>query len=508
MHAGGDPLAPARLLALGTGELLDVVGGKRWFATRGARPESVRVTSVIPVEFADSSFAVTRLEVVSDGGVAAEYQLPLSVDEDGRLRDATEDPAFREGLATACGRGASFEGESARWIIEPAGATPLVLPADVDVRPISGEQSNTSLLIGESAILKLFRRIQPGVHPDVEVTEFLTRRHDFPHAAVLLATLRFEDERGPTVAGMLQELVPDATDTWRHALECSAPWFRGEGDHRGVRDGRAKVRTVGDDPAEVPFATDARRLGEVTRELHEVLSSDPDDPGFAPEPADADDVQRWGESVTRQVEEALSLLERGASGGALAGDRAGEIGAVLRRRQHYLSRVMELVEEIGDDAGFMIRHHGDYHLGQVLRSSSGQFVIIDFEGEPARPLHERRQRHSALRDVAGMLRSFSYAAATLASSEGAGLDARTREIRAGRWERACRVAFVDGYLGAASPHEEDEAGLLPEAPENVRRMIDLFEMEKVFYELAYELNNRPDWVWIPLRGIAQLTFAR
>jgi trehalose synthase-fused probable maltokinase len=166
------------------------------------------------------------------------------------------------------------------------------------------------------------------------------------------------------------------------------------------------------------------------------------------------------------------------------------------------------VEEIGDDGGFMIRHHGDYHLGQVLRSSSGQFIIIDFEGEPARPLPERRQRHSALRDVAGMLRSFSYAAATLASSAGGSIDSRTREIRAGRWERACRVAFVDGYLGAASTHEEDETGLLPEAPENVRLMIDLFEMEKVFYELAYELNNRPDWVWIPLRGIAQLTFAR
>jgi trehalose synthase-fused probable maltokinase len=508
MNHGGDPLAPARLLALGTEELLGIVGGKRWFATRGAKPASVRVTSVVPVEFPDGRYAVTRLEVVSDGGVAAEYQLPLAVDADGRLHDATDDPTFREGLATACGRGASFEGEGVRWVVEPVGATPLVLPAGVDVRLISSEQSNTSILIGDAAILKLFRRIQPGVHPDVEVTDFLTRRHDFPHAAVLLATLRFEEDRGSTVAGMLQELVPEATDAWRYALERSAPWFSGEGGAVSSRRPKPKVRTVGDDPAEVPFQTDARRLGEVTRELHEVLASDSDDPEFAPEPADVGDVRRWGESVTRQVDEALALLERGASNGALPGDRSGEVAAVLQRRQHYLSRVEEMVEEIGDDGGFMIRHHGDYHLGQVLRSSSGQFIIIDFEGEPARPLPERRQRHSALRDVAGMLRSFSYAAATLASSAGGSIDSRTREIRAGRWERACRVAFVDGYLGAASTHEEDETGLLPEAPENVRLMIDLFEMEKVFYELAYELNNRPDWVWIPLRGIAQLTFAR
>jgi predicted trehalose synthase len=145
----------------------------------------------------------------------------------------------------------------------------------------------------------------------------------------------------------------------------------------------------------------------------------------------------------------------------------------------------------------------------VLRSSSGEFIIIDFEGEPSRPLAERRLKHSALRDVAGMLRSFAYAAAALAAEEGGKLDVPMREVLVGRWERGARLAFVDGYLaGSYEPAEEDETGLLPEDPANVERMIGLFETEKVFYELAYELNNRPDWAWIPLRGISQLMFAR
>jgi maltose alpha-D-glucosyltransferase/alpha-amylase len=140
----------------------------------------------------------------------------------------------------------------------------------------------------------------------------------------------------------------------------------------------------------------------------------------------------------------------------------------------------------------------------VLRTAAGEFMIIDFEGEPARALVERRRKQSALRDVAGMLRSFSYAAATLAAEarQGKGaLDPGTVEVRAGRWERDARKAFLDAYFGAGP------ARFLPRDPENARRLLALFEIEKVFYELGYELNNRPDWVAIPLRGIARLTMA-
>jgi trehalose synthase-fused probable maltokinase len=505
-----DPLDPARIARLETEELLGLLETRRWFAAKSGRPRAARVAAVIPVELAEGRFVITRVAVTDAAGGESQYQLPLAADGAGRLIDAVEDPTFLDGLVSLCGRGARFEHEGESWIVEPAGNTPLVLPPDAKVSVLSVEQSNTSLRVGDAAILKLFRRLQPGVNPDVEITDFLTRRHSFPHAAVLLAVLRFEGRDGNTVAGMMQELVPEAQDGWRYALECAAGYFRAGGKEPGAGSSREKpvIDVVGKESRQPPFVTDAARLGEVTRELHEVLASDHDDEGFAPEPATGEDVAAWGSNVRRQIEGALDLLERAAGGKSIPAERSGEVTALLRRREHYLTRVEEMVESIGDDAGFLIRHHGDYHLGQVLRSSSGEFIVIDFEGEPSRPMDERRSKHSALRDVAGMLRSFSYAAATLAISEGSGLDPRTREIVAGRWERACRVAFVDAYLAAGSAEEEDEAGLLPEDPDNVRRMIDLFETEKVFYELAYELGNRPSWVWIPLRGISQLMYAR
>jgi maltose alpha-D-glucosyltransferase/alpha-amylase len=152
-----------------------------------------------------------------------------------------------------------------------------------------------------------------------------------------------------------------------------------------------------------------------------------------------------------------------------------------------------------------IRVHGDYHLGQVLRAPSGEFIVIDFEGEPLRPLGERREKTSPLRDVAGMLRSFAYAAATLAISTEKKLDMPTRELRVARWERDVRGAFLDGYLATA---DEEDTGFLPEEPAHVQQLIALFETEKAFYELAYELNNRPAWAWIPMRGISKLLTAQ
>jgi trehalose synthase-fused probable maltokinase len=166
--------------------------------------------------------------------------------------------------------------------------------------------------------------------------------------------------------------------------------------------------------------------------------------------------------------------------------------AIARRGAVFEQRAGEAARELSADAGSKTRVHGDYHLGQVLRSGPGEFFIIDFEGEPARPLAERRARHSPLRDVAGMLRSFAYAAA--AASGGPG------DERAASWERTAREGFLRGYLRETSA----ATGLLPQSAENTQRLITLFETEKVFYELQYELDHRPDWVWIPLRGIATL----
>jgi maltose alpha-D-glucosyltransferase/alpha-amylase len=171
--------------------------------------------------------------------------------------------------------------------------------------------------------------------------------------------------------------------------------------------------------------------------------------------------------------------------------------AVLRRRTELLGDLDALADAVGSHPGERIRHHGDYHLGQVLKGADGRFMIIDFEGEPARLLAERRAPHSALRDVAGMLRSFAYAAASAAMETGGVGASADVERRSARWEREARDAFLAGYQ-AAGP-----AAFLPADPDAVAPLVTLFELEKVFYELAYELNNRPDWIWIPLRGIGR-----
>lgn len=478
--------------------LLSFLATRRWFGAKGAAPRSARIAHALALPWEDGAFALLRVDVETAVGSQL-YQLPVAVRAAApagsvaivnaagtALCDATEDERFRHALAHACARGCTVEYEGGRWVVEPASGTPLVLPPDVAITVGSAEQSNTSIRLGAAAILKLFRKLEAGEHPDAEITRFLTIERAFPNTPVLLGTIRWEEAGRTIVGGMLQELVPAAADAWAYALETARQYFTAPRDTT---------------PANA-FASDAGQLGRVTRAMHEALASDAHSPAFAPEHVEEEDLQDWSERTGLQIDEAIDLLERQVAARRIPAERLEEAKVVVRRRDHYHDLIEEIVDEVDDDAGQAIRHHGDYHLGQVLRTAGGEFMVIDFEGEPARPLEERRRRHSPLRDVAGMLRSFSYAAATLAAEARSGsgaADPGTVEVRAGRWERDVRDAFLAGYFGDLT------AEFLPRAPANARRLLALFEIEKVFYELAYELNNRPDWVGIPLRGVARLT---
>ncbi|HEX6060005.1 MAG TPA: hypothetical protein VFZ11_13425 [Gemmatimonadaceae bacterium] len=497
---------------------------RRWYGGKGRAPDLVRLDGFIPLPWRDGRFGIARL-LVEAGGRATHYQLPLALRAESELpsdgpravlarlegeggarivHDATEDADFRAELARAFETGARFEGYgamgsaagNARWVIEPLGA-PVRLPERSRVG--SAEQSNTSILFDDAAILKLFRRLEAGEHPDVEIGRFLTGGRDgsggFRHTPALLGTIRFEEEGASAVAGMLQVLVPGSGDAWAHVLERGRAWF---GASPTARLSAPDV------------AADAERLGRITREMHEALAAPraAESPAFAPEPATEEDLEEWMEGTREMMEEGFTLLEERLRAGALPADRVAEARALVGRHDAYLELVEDLGERVGEDAGSMIRHHGDYHLGQVLRSAAGDFLVIDFEGEPARPLEERRRKRSPLRDVAGMLRSFAYAAATLAQERRGALEPRVLEPRAAQWERAAREAFMRGYgEGSASGGAAAEPSrVLPRTPAATDALIGLFETEKVFYELAYELNNRPDWVWIPLRGIARLLY--
>ena len=464
--------------------LLEYLRGRRWFGEKGAAVSGATIADEIPVQWRDDGprYRVARARV--DGETAAHYQLFLTEGKDP-FADALEQEEFARGLVDAFAAGCTFDREGVRWIIQSESEAPLKVPPDAKIRLSSAEQSNTSIVIGEQAILKLFRKVAPGVHPDLEVTRFLTIERRFLHTPALLGTIHFADREGTWAAGMLQELVPGATDAWSHALECARPWF-----------------TDAERPDTVPFVGEAERLGAITREMHETLASgDPGSP-FERRAATPEDLARWTESTVAMARRALASLERAAP------DSARTLGGA----EPFIARIRENVARIGADAGAVVRIHGDYHLGQVLRSMTDAFLIVDFEGEPARPLEERRRHQSPLRDVAGMLRSFAYAAAL--GSRKSALGDEEAAYRRATWEDGIRDAFLRGYLAertqprAERPAPRAEPGILPGSSASTRRLIELFETEKAFYELQYEIDHRPDWRWIPERALRLLAESR
>ena len=453
--------------------LLRFLTTRRWFGAKGRQPRGAHVVDAVPVGTAGW---IARVDVVLDDGLER-YQVTLAADG---IREGLEDELFRRVLGEAVTRGTPLEGARVRWVVEQVTASPDELPPP---RLAGAEQSNTSLIFGDRAIMKLYRRLEPGEHPEAEVAHFLTTRAHFSHTPELLATARFESANGTEVAAMVQRFLPGSRDAWRVALDRGREAFDIEA------------------PTGIPFVAEAETLGTVTRDMHLALASDDGDAAFAPEVATIADVTEWAEAVRKSTWQSLDLLESSRASGSLSDDVIADADAVLERRGLVSGLVEGWITDIGDDVGRRIRHHGDYHLGQVLQAADGEFMVIDFEGEPARPLAERRAKHSALRDVAGMMRSFAYAAATCAEEARPELGDRDARARARRWERELRDAFMRGYL----PEGREHPSFLPQARARLDVLLTLFETEKVLYELTYELNNRPTWLWIPLRGLIGMT---
>jgi trehalose synthase-fused probable maltokinase len=507
-EGSGVVLTRAALEALNGAPLIDFLLARRWFGAKGGRPTDARFRDIIPLPWDGERMAITTVDVELGADRRERYQVPLSympasliavgasprgilarVDGGGAIVDAVEDPRFLEGLCATIARSGVIQADGARWTFEALGDAASRL-TDQGPRLGSAEQSNTSIIFGDRAIMKLFRRLETGENPDVEIGRFLTTRTSFRGTPTLLGLAKLETSAGTSVSGILQTFVARSTDAWKYALESARADF---------------VRSEESSGAAAPaFVEDARSLGAITREMHDALASDSTAPDFAPEPATPADLRRWIDGARRSIDEGLALLEQRVSGGFLPADSASAAQVLIRRRAAFPRLLEEIEDGVRSDAGARIRHHGDYHLGQVLRTPDGQFKIIDFEGEPARSLAERRARHCPLRDVAGMLRSFAYAAATAATDVATKAPQGLIEVRAGRWQRDVRKAFTAGYL---SPTNASGPRFLPAQRSAIAHLISLFEIEKVFYELKYELNNRPDWVWIPLRGIARLTEA-
>jgi maltose alpha-D-glucosyltransferase/alpha-amylase len=370
------------------------------------------------------------------------------------------------------------------------------LAAQAASRVGSAEQSNTSIVYGDKLILKLFRRLQSGENPDVEIGRFLTETAKFERIPPFLGEITMTPANGErTTLGMLQGFVASEGDGWSwflaqaelffSAVDQEPPSTPSDGDATAAWPAKARE-------AAKPALEAASLLGQRTGEMHLALATPTSDQAFAAEHVTRDDLERDARRIQAQLGAAFALLRQTLP--SLDDTLAEPAIQLLARRSTLFERIAAVVSL--PPAGQRIRIHGDYHLGQTLRAA-GDFVLIDFEGEPARSLAERRRKQSPLKDVAGMMRSFSYAA--FAALHHASEDRNSLAAWASHWQRAAIEAFLAAYRRAIAARPE----LLPPEAES-RALLEAYLLEKALYELMYELNNRPAWLAIPLGGILSL----
>ncbi|MFA7619100.1 MAG: maltose alpha-D-glucosyltransferase [Thiohalomonadaceae bacterium] len=488
---------------------------QRWYAAKGTRLDSVSITRAIEWECAGRRWLITWLHTHS-GGARDHYFLPLALfwekhyDEYrahlvnalakvrqharvGLLVDAYADERFCRALVQATRAGVEIPVTGGRLQFFRTSAFDRLWPEDDEgatVRRPPHESSNSAVVIGERLFLKGYRRLCEGISIEVEVGRFLTEESPLENIIPVAGWIVFQPDHGAVVTlAVLQAYVENQGDGWaytqgylqRHLQDCL------HGASTGAGLAAAEIH-----------ATDLmmmHTLGRRTGELHAALAKDTGNPAFRPEPVTPEELAGWYARVRQDATDTLRRLEQAD---VLPEAARAQAAALLAARERLLAYLDGLrVEPLGL---LKTRYHGDLHLGQVLVAEN-DFIIIDFEGEPARPRSERAARHSPLRDVAGMLRSFSYAAHVAlqhVTSESPG-DLLQLAPYARQWERMAAEAYLLGYVEAAG-----EQPFYPAQADGARRLLDLFVLEKALYEVRYELDHRPDWVGVPLAGILGL----
>jgi maltose alpha-D-glucosyltransferase/alpha-amylase len=409
----------------------------------------------------------------------------------GGLNDALADPEFARTLLALMRQGTEVPTSSGgRLVFSPTSAmASMDAPVpNVTVTPLGEEQSNTSLRIGEDMILKAFRRLQQGVHPEVEVSRFLTES-GYDNTPPLLGAVEMFDGRGvPTTLALLQGFVSNQGDGWNYTIDYLERYL----EQAGVV---AEDVEVGERP-HAAYGQMAQTLGRRTAELHRAFAHGTNDPAFRAEPVTRDDLAAWAEAVAAQADAARRTLGRRRDD--CPEDLALEIDELLETWPRVEKHIEALLAS-GLEAT-KTRYHGDYHLGQVIVVER-DFYIIDFKGETAKPLSERRAKHSSLRDVAGMIRSFSGAAwaALFRATEDRAEDIETLLPLARNWEADSIAAFLEGYrqaIGGCPSYPDD--------PQVVQNLIDLFSLEKAMRQVNDETAHEPKWLRSPIQCIREL----
>jgi maltose alpha-D-glucosyltransferase/alpha-amylase len=353
------------------------------------------------------------------------------------------------------------------------------------------------MLFDNKFFLKLYRKLEDGVNPDVEITRFLTEKTDFPNVPAFVGALEYRRAKAdPTVVCLLQRAVANEGDVWTLTVDALGRYFdrvlerKADFQNETAPPGALLEELVGG-----VYPEKVKLLGQRTGELHLALASRNDDPAFAPEPFNAMAQRSVYQSMRTSLRRAFTSLEKKLSD--VPAKFRSEAREVLAAEKEILAREKRLLDRRTNAA--KIRIHGDYHLGQLVYTGK-DFVILDFEGEPARPLSDRKMKRSVLRDVAGMMRSFQYAAyAALWQQAVRKEDVPFLERWADLWYRQTSSMFLQSYL-----HTTTGAMFIPKNSDDLQVMLEAYLLDKAVYEIGYELNNRPSWVLIPIRGIKHI----
>ena len=521
--------------------LMEYLPHCRWFRSKARNLKTVRVTDVLQIPGAPDNACVAMIGVEYAAGEPEMYAMPLAVvtgeragevraanpqrviarvrtetrrgDSEGILLDAIGEPGLCRAMLDLMERRRRIKGTTGEIQSAPTHRYHELRGAPeepLDARVLRVEQSNSSIIYGDRLILKLFRRLDPGINPDLELGRFLTERAVFRRTPPVAGWIEYRAGRSaPRTLAILHGFVPSHGDAFEFTCHELRDYFERAAAARAeppsIPAGGLVELLAAFGPDEQSgsmagaYLEAARLMGRRVAELHLALASEKEDPNFAPEP--------YSSLYQRSTYQSMRNLE-GHVFRQLAGRLAtlpAEVREQAQKLLGYRARITACFEALLKTrvSAVRMRCHGDLHLGQLLNTGN-DFVIIDFEGEPARSLADRRRKRSALRDVAGMLRSFHYAAcvALLEQREAgtlAAVDFKKMSQWARLWQTWSSWAFMKEYLATA-----DQAPFVPRDREELRVLINAFQMEKAVYEVGYELNNRPQWLRIPLSGIEQI----
>jgi trehalose synthase-fused probable maltokinase len=456
------PAAEIRQL-LDVEALRDWVQQQRWYASKARSVAGIEIVESVTLR-EDPPLVLALVETRFGTGTHELYQLPLAIrapsevprghsiaHTDGwAVYDALAEPEQALELTRRIAATDEIETDDGRFSFHPFADAESLADA-TEVRLMGVEQSNSSVVFDERIVLKVFRKLEAGVNPELEMLRFLTYR-GFPNIAALHGWYEYEGQAFAATLGVAQAFLPDAAGGWELALD---------------------EITSGPDA----FLDRLGSLGTVTAHLHNTLASDASDPSFSPEEPSQESLSLLTATVDEDIERIFLRLP----------DDDPRLAPIAGRGQDVRERLASRAQ-IGV-TGRVIRTHGDYHLGQTLHTPRG-WVILDFEGEPGRPLHERRQKRSPLRDVAGMLRSFAYVTSAVELLRG--------QHAPPDFEARARARFMECYFASV------DSTLMPAGEAAINNLLSIYELEKAIYELRYELNNRPDWTPIPVAGIVRL----